>query len=75
MNKVMLSLVLTMAFSFLVVLGVGFFQIMSDLLNNNLAVLGIGFGLLFSMIYVVVSNTENELEGISVLEEDDEAII
>lgn len=75
MNKVMLSLVLTMAFSVLVVLGVGFFQIMSDLLNNNLAVLGIGFGLLFSMIYVVVSNTENELEDISVLEEDDEAII
>ena len=71
----MLSLVLTMAFSVLVVLGVGFFQIMSDLLNNNLAVLGIGFGLLFSMIYVVVSNTENELEDISVLEEDDEAII
>ena len=75
MNKVMLSLVLTMAFSVLVVLGVGFFQIMSDLLNNNLAVLGIGFGLLFSMIYVVVSNTENVLEDISVLEEDDEAII
>lgn len=79
MNKVMLSLVLTMAFCVLIVLGVGFFQIMSDLLNNNLLVLGIGFALLFSMVYVVVNSTEEGLENISVLdnenEEDDVSIV
>lgn len=72
MNKVMLSLVLTIAFCVLIVLGVGFFQIMSDLLNNNLLVLGIGFTLLFSMIYVVVNSTDEGLESISVLDNEDE---
>lgn len=72
MNKVMLSLVLTMAFCVLIVLGVGFFQIMSDVLGNNLAVLGIGFVLLFSMVYVVVNSTDEGLENISVLDKDDE---
>lgn len=68
----MLSLVLTIAFCVLIVLGVGFFQIMSDLLNNNLLVLGIGFTLLFSMIYVVVNSTDEGLESISVLDNEDE---
>ena len=75
MNKVMLSLVLTLAFCVLIVLGIGFFQVMSDLLNNNLLVLGIGFGLLFLIVYSVVTNTEDELDQISVLEEDDENFI
>lgn len=75
MNKVMLSLVLTLAFSVLIVIGVGFFLIMSNLLNNNLAVLSLGVGLLFSVVYIAVSNAEDELEQISILEEDDEAII
>jgi len=75
MNKVMLSLVLTLAFCVLIVLGIGFFQVMSDLLNNNLLVLGVGFGLLFLIVYSVVTNTEDELEQISVLEEDDENFI
>lgn len=71
----MLSLVLTLAFCVLIVLGIGFFQVMSDLLNNNLLVLGVGFGLLFLIVYSVVTNTEDELEQISVLEEDDENFI
>lgn len=71
----MLSLVLTLAFSVLIVIGVGFFLIMSNLLNNNLAVLSLGVGLLFSVVYIAVSNAEDELEQISILEEDDEAII
>lgn len=75
MNKVMLSLVLTLAFCVLIVLGIGFFQVMSDLLNNNLLVLGVGFGLLFLIVYSVVTNTEDESEQISVLEEDDENFI
>lgn len=71
----MLSLVLTLAFCVLIVLGIGFFQVMSDLLNNNLLVLGVGFSLLFLIVYSVVTNTEDELEQISVLDEDDENFI
>lgn len=72
MNRVMLSLVLTLAFCFLIVLGVGLFQIMSHVLNNNLVVLAVGFSLIFSMIYAVVNNTDEGLGAISVLDKDDE---
>lgn len=75
MNKVMLSLVLTLAFSMLIVLGVGFFQIMSDLLNSNLAVLGLGFSLLYFVVYAAVSNTEEGLNELGVLDEDNEDVL
>lgn len=75
MNKVMLSLVLTLAFSMLIVLGVGFFQIMSDLLNSNLAVLGLGFSLLYFVVYAAVSNTEEGLNELGVLDEDSEEVL
>jgi len=74
MNKFLLSLVLTFAFSILVVLGVGFFQIISDILGNNLAVLGIGFLLLYLLIYATVSNMDNSFEDMSILENDEEEI-
>lgn len=71
----MLSLVLTLAFSMLIVLGVGFFQIMSDLLNSNLAVLGLGFSLLYFVVYAAVSNTEEGLNELGVLDEDSEEVL
>lgn len=75
MNKVMLSLVLTIAFSILVVLGVGFFHVMSSILNSNIAVLAIGFVLLYLLCFSVVSNVNEGLKEISVLDNDDEEIV
>lgn len=74
MNKFLLSLVLTLAFSVLIVLGVGFFQIMSDILNSHIAVLGLGVFLLFLVTYFTINNVENSFEDMSVLENDDEEI-
>lgn len=72
MNRVMLSLVLSMVFSVLVILGVGFFHVMSSILNSNIAVLAVGFGLLYLLCFIVVSNLDNDLEQTSVIENDDE---
>lgn len=74
MNKFILSLVLTLAFSMLIIFGVGFFQIMSNLLNNNLAVLGIGFSLLYLVVFAAINNTEEGLNELSVLDEDNEEV-
>lgn len=75
MNKVLLSLVLTLAFSVLIVLGVGFFHLMSEVLNSNIAVLAIGFVLLYSLCFSAVSNLDGGLKEFSVLENDDEEIV
>jgi predicted neutral ceramidase superfamily lipid hydrolase len=74
MNKFLLSLVLTLTFSVLIVLGVGFFQIMSDILESNIAVLGLGVLLLYLTVYISISNMENTFDDMSVLENDDEEL-
>jgi hypothetical protein len=74
MNKFLLSLVLTFAFSVLVVLGIGFFQVMLDILGNHIAVLGIGFVLLYSLVYATISNMDNSFEDMSILENDEEEL-
>lgn len=75
MNKVMLSLVLTFAFVVLIVLGVGVFQIISGLLNNDLAVLGVGFCLLYLFVYASLVNTDHSFKQLEVLDEDNEEVV
>jgi hypothetical protein len=74
MNKFLLSLVLTLAFSVLIVLGVGFFQVMSNILNSNIAVLGLGVILLYVVTYLTINNMETSFEDMSILENDDEEL-
>ena len=74
MNKFLLSLVLTLTFSVLIVLGVGFFQVMSNILNSNIAVLGLGVILLYVVTYLTINNMETSFEDMSILENDDEEL-
>jgi predicted neutral ceramidase superfamily lipid hydrolase len=74
MNKFLLSLVLTLTFSVLIVLGVGFFQIMSDILESHIAVLGLGVLLLYFTVYISISSMENTFDDMSILENDDEEL-
>jgi hypothetical protein len=62
MTKFMLSLVLTIAFSILIVLGVGFFHIASTIVSSNIAVLGVGVTILFLINYIAVSNIDIEFD-------------
>lgn len=71
----MLSLVLTFAFVVLIVLGVGVFQIISNLLDNDLVVLGIGFSLLYLIVYFTLENTEHGFKQLEILEEDNEEVL
>lgn len=75
MNRVLLSLVLTLSFSVLIVLGVGFFHIMSEILNSNIAVLAVGFVLLYFICFISINNLNEGLNGLSILDEDDEEIV
>lgn len=75
MTKFMLSLVLTIAFSILIVLGVGFFHIMSTIVGSNIAVLGIGFAILFLVNYIAVSNMDSEFDLLSKIDNDSEEIV
>ena len=74
MSKFLLSLVLTLTFSVLIVLGVGFFQVMSNILNSNIAVLGLWFILLYVVTYLTINNMETSFEDMSILENDDEEL-
>ena len=75
MNRFLLSLVLTLVFSVLIVLGVAFFHILSGMLNNNLAVLGIGVGLLFVLTYNSVGNMDESFNFNSILDNDGEELM
>lgn len=75
MNKILLSLVLTLTVSVLIILGVGVFEIMSYLFDSDIAVLGIGVSLLYIIIYASVNNTENGLESLKILEEDTDELL
>lgn len=75
MNKIMLSLVLAISFSVLIVLGVGFFHIMSTILNSNLAVLCVGFVLLYIVCFIAVSNVDGDLSQLPAMDNDDEEIV